>query len=1142
MIPSIPRRRYICDTLIMMRKLFIFATFLLSQFTNAQNYAISFDGVNDYVDIPSNIYGSTATDFTIECWIKPNSGSFNSAYHAVVGYQQVGGATSDRNPGMWINNGTVHYDMYQPSTNTRYTGNSTILVTQDKWNHLAMVKSGTNLKLYINGKLDVNTTVSATVKVPGNYRVGFNDNYFSGLVDEVRFWNTARTQQQILDFLYRSPAFNATGLLAYYKFNNGTGTTATNLCTNTSSINATLTNGPTWSSSPSVAFNPNSIRLGASTDYLQADITSAASNTITLECWVKFNTINVQQNFLGMYQALNASTYTRLIPYITSANKVDLYMANASSSASYTTSSYTISAGTWYHMAFVYDNQKSYVYVNGVLQSSNTSTVAYSMDGTDVLVVGCDRSGGNQGFDSDITLDELRIWNTARTATQIAENMDKYVAPTTSGMIAYYNFDQGNPGSTNTDLNQVFNQLNTGNLVPVNVSLTSTTSNLVAQSTNIGSRFIWNGNTSTAFNTTSNWAEDLAPATGSHVEIISSPVNNPVLDQSRTLGDLILPSGTSLNLNNFTLTLDGKLTGTGTLKAGGTSSLTFTGDYASATLYLDQTTNKTTNSLQNLTVQLGYSGVLTLGNATHITNLLKLDWGGLATGGNLTLRSTASGTAMTSNFTDATITGNVVVERYVPGRRAFRLISSPVSTTNTIYDNWQEGGSSASGFGTHITGSTTGSNGFDATISGNPSLFTFNNSTAAWSAVSSTNNSTNDKITAGTPYRLMIRGDRTISLSATSPSATATTLRTTGTLFTGSKVFSGLNTTAGAFNLVGNPYMAAVDMNALLGNATYNTNLNTVYYYIWDPTVGTRGAYVTVDVTANSNNVSGSAANKFLQPWQACFVKTKAAGAASFTFAEAAKNTTTSATWKWSFDIPLMNINLFQKDSLLHKAMPLDGLQVRFSDKYTSDLDDYDAEKPWNQDENLSVLLKGTKLSIESRANPEAIDTIQLYLEQERHQDYTFVFEPSNAGSLELELYDNYLKKAVALSGDVKSQYTFSVDAAVAASAAADRFSLRAKMGNAAVGTINPSQLLEVWPNPVSDWVGIKAKGLMKGNAIRVFDASGKCIKTMQVGENGMLGVGGQYYLGDIATGMYWIEVELNNHQTLRTQFLKAGE
>ena len=93
-------------------------------------------------------------------------------------------------------------------------------------------------------------------------------NYFGGNIDEVRFWSTARTQSQIADYMFRSPKLNETGLVAYYTCNNGSGTTLSNVCTNSSSLNGTLTNGPTWTNTTSATFASNSMDFDGSNDFI----------------------------------------------------------------------------------------------------------------------------------------------------------------------------------------------------------------------------------------------------------------------------------------------------------------------------------------------------------------------------------------------------------------------------------------------------------------------------------------------------------------------------------------------------------------------------------------------------------------------------------------------------------------------------------------------------------------------------------------------------------------------------------------------------------------------------------------------------------------------------------------------------------
>ena len=200
----------------------------------------------------------------------------------------------------------------------------------------------------------------------------------------------------------------------------------------------------------------------------------------------------------------------------------------------------------------------------------------------------------------------------------------------------------------------------------------------------------------------------------------------------------------------------------------------------------------------------------------------------------------------------------MVVERHIPsGKRAFRFFSSAVTTTGSIRDNWMEGATPAvgnlypfrtqsvynpnPGYGTLITGPGGAANGFDASETNAASLFTFNNSTGAWAEVTSTAGT----ISAGNAYRMLVRGDRSYNLMAsTQPTPTQTILRSRGTIATGTLTsgvqLPALNQASGGWSLVGNPYQSVVDM---AGSDVVKTNL-TDYYYVWDPVLAGIGPRV----------------------------------------------------------------------------------------------------------------------------------------------------------------------------------------------------------------------------------------------------------------------------------------------------------
>lgn len=610
--------------------------------------------------------------------------------------------------------------------------------------------------------------------------------------------------------------------------------------------------------------------------------------------------------------------------------------------------------------------------------------------------------------------------------------------------------------------------------------------------------YIWTGATSTAFNTAANWQLGCVPISGSNISFATSPTDKCLLGSNVTLGNITIAGNSNkhiLDLNAYTLTVQGTITTNGSnLDAkNATSTLVMQGSSAQTIpefVFVD-------NTIANLTIN-NSSGV-TLGGPTDLTRKLTMTAGTLTTNNYLTFKSNANFTAMVGTITYSnSISGNCVVEKYFPAKRAFRLISSPVTTTTSIKSNWQEGVNNTSilnypnnnldpnpGFGTHIAGSTSGANGFDATQTGNPSLFTYNNTSQTWSNIANTNSNT---LTAGTPYRLMIRGSRSVNINQpdNAPTPTATTLRTTGTLSTGTISVSGLSATSGANNFIGNPYQCAVDMNTLL-NAS--SNLNKTYYYVWDPSLNSRGGYVTVNVTTNSNAQSSSA-NKYLQPGQSCFVLTSSSPTATpaFSFTESSKYTGTFSS-AYFLEIPnedknSIKISLISKDS----NFITDGTLLNFNDLYKVKTLDIQAPKPINLDENLATKLNGKKLSVQCKPMPVDFERISLYLDKLRSSKYSLEFNINGLEFAKVELIDNYLKSKIVLSKSDFS-YDFSIDKNSPSSFDTARFELLIN-GNSQIHTSNVNYL--------DNRNDIRVENPVSNNTIRLHCLNGdiKIIKT----------------------------------------------
>lgn len=127
--------------------------------------------------------------------------------------------------------------------------------------------------------------------------------------------------------------------------------------------------------------------------------------------------------------------------------------------------------------------------------------------------------------------------------------------------------------------------------------------------------------------------------------------------------------------------------------------------------------------------------------------------GDIINNGDIVFKSDTDGSGQLAEFNrNISGAGEITTERYIPagegepnGNRAFRYLSSSITTSGSIFDNWQEGGSSSPGFGTHITGiqgdvadGFDDETGLDYTETGNSSMFGFNNDTGQWEAVENT--------------------------------------------------------------------------------------------------------------------------------------------------------------------------------------------------------------------------------------------------------------------------------------------------------------------------------------------------------------------------------------------------------------------
>ena len=201
---------------------------------------LNFDGVNDYITLANESNFDFTNQMTVEFWMNSN-------------------VTPEQWDGLVVK-GDDSWRVALTATGTvAFTGTSaftdfysTTSVTDGSWHHIAVTYDGVNAKIYVDGVLESQLAGTANIN-NSSYSVSIGENlqmtgrYYTGNMDDIRIWNTARTVTQINAAMSCELQGNESGLVAYYQFNQGidqaNNSTITTLFDTTSNANSgALTN------------------------------------------------------------------------------------------------------------------------------------------------------------------------------------------------------------------------------------------------------------------------------------------------------------------------------------------------------------------------------------------------------------------------------------------------------------------------------------------------------------------------------------------------------------------------------------------------------------------------------------------------------------------------------------------------------------------------------------------------------------------------------------------------------------------------------------------------------------------------------------------------------------------------------------
>jgi hypothetical protein len=393
------------------------------------NYAANLDGTNDYVSVSHSSNLNLTNAITLSAWIYINSLSASDA-----GIARKDGEYSIR----LINNGKIGGKAYGctgvQSASTPSTGS---------WHHVAWTYDLKINKVYIDGNLDNSSEETCSIPTTSNaFEIGIMDGYFNGRIDEIRVYNRTLSPSELSQLYNWAP-----GPAAYWRLDEGSGSTAYDSSGNGNN-STSLSGSPTWTSGKygkTINFDGTddavNINESTTTDF------GKAGQSYTVMAWVKNNTSStVTQPILSKNASSDAPGAFQL-RNDWNTNKPQFYITNSNwsldSNVSGTT---TIRDGKWHHVAGIRneDTNQVYIYVDGRLEGTATDNLADTDISSDKPVIIGGESNGGTYWPGGI--DDVKLYNYARTAKQIVEDMNAgHPAPGSpvATPIGHWKFDEG---------------------------------------------------------------------------------------------------------------------------------------------------------------------------------------------------------------------------------------------------------------------------------------------------------------------------------------------------------------------------------------------------------------------------------------------------------------------------------------------------------------------------------------------------------------------------------------------------------------------------------------------------------------------------------------------------------------------------
>ncbi|HSH10028.1 MAG TPA: Ig-like domain-containing protein, partial [Oceanipulchritudo sp.] len=184
-----------------------------------QASSLTFDGIDDYVQIRKVALPTTGAGATAELWFKTTQSK------AQLLLQNLGGHGMGFYLGRFTPGQALFFFDGSTANDTEDFGPN---LSDGEWHHAAGVWENGTVSIYVDGEL-VGTKPEGLIATVSGGSIGSNQGinaFFGGEMTEVRMWNVARTEEELLRDMHRRLDGTEPGLVSYYPMQEGMGRAA----------------------------------------------------------------------------------------------------------------------------------------------------------------------------------------------------------------------------------------------------------------------------------------------------------------------------------------------------------------------------------------------------------------------------------------------------------------------------------------------------------------------------------------------------------------------------------------------------------------------------------------------------------------------------------------------------------------------------------------------------------------------------------------------------------------------------------------------------------------------------------------------------------------------------------------------------